>query len=307
MLPVVGVALVLVAALALARTSLLRLVRRPPPDELALPTFPGRGARAAWVAITAGGVLALLSRNVLLVMTGAALASVAMDALLCANRDSTRASLPWRTVVVFACLGYVAWLLIPIAGPIGLGFSTLADVPTSVAAAALLTPPIAIAALVLAAPFPLNGGEARMMLAPLGAALLARVAFPLLAPGLDGWRTLLLPAGVLLALIASVTGRRESLVAAAAWCAGLSAEATGAAGAILLALSLPLAIAAPSESRLSHVALRALGATLAGTGALFALDGLLRAEVFYTVLLWCAWLVLVLRGEAAKARVYSGH
>lgn len=300
LMPAAGAALVIAAALAVARIISLKLLRRPPPSELARPSFSGRGAVAAWVAIAAGSVVALLSRNVLLVMTGAAVASVAMDVLHLAARDSRLATLPWRSVVVVACLGYVAWLLIPIAGPIGLGFSTLDEVPTSVAAAALLTPPIAIAALVLAAPFPLSGGGARIVLAPLGAALLARVAFPLLAPGLDGWRTLLLPLGVVLAWIAAVTGRRASLVAAAAWCAGLAAMTTGAAGAILLTLSLPLAFAAPGGNRPLHVALRALAAALAGAGALFALDGLLRVEVFHAVLLWGAWLATVLRGGARK-------
>lgn len=306
LIPSAGAALVIAAALAVARIISLKLLRRQPADELAVPSFSGRGAITAWVAIAAGTAMALLARNVLLVLAGAAVAAATMDGLHLAIRDSRRAALPWRSLVVLACLGYVAWLLIPIAGPIGLGFSTLADVPTSVAAAALLTPPVAIAALILAAPFPLSGDGARMVLAPLGAALLARVALPLLAPGLDGWRTLLLPIGVVLAWIAAITGRRASLVAAAAWCAGLSALASGAAGAILLALALPLAAAAPAESRPTHVALRALAATLAGAGALFALDGLLRVEVFYAVLLWCAWLVVALREERPKARIYSG-
>lgn len=146
-----------------------------------------------------------------------------------------------------------------------------------------------------------------MLLAPVAAALLARVALPLFAGGLDGWRTLLLPAGVLLAWIAAVTGRRASLVAAAAWSAGLAAEATGAAGAMLLALALPLALIAPARARLPHLALRTLAASVAGSGALFALDGLLRVEVFYAVLLWSAWLVLVLREAVPEARVYSGN
>jgi hypothetical protein len=304
---VVGTTLVIIAVLALARIVSLKLVRQPQSNELVPPSFSGRGAIAAWIAVAAGAVLALLGRNVLLVLLGAVIAAVAMDGLHAAARDQRRANLPWRSLVVLACLGYAAWLLIPIAGPVGLGFSTLADVPISVAAAAMMTPPLAIAALLLAAPFPLSGGGARFMLAPLGAALLARVAFPLLAMGIDGWRTLLLPVGVLLAWIAAVTGRRASLVVAAAWCAGLSAQAAGEAGAILLALALPLAAAAPADNRVTQVALRALAATLAGAGALFALDGLLRVEVFYAVLLWCAWLVIALRGEGPKARVYSGN
>lgn len=207
---------------------------------------------------------------------------------------------------MIGCLGYVAWLLVPIAGPIGLDHSTLADVPVSAAAAALLTPPVAIAALVLVSPFPLDRTGQGLLLAPIAAALLARTALPLLAVGLDGWRTLLLPVGVVLALLAAVTGRRGSLVASAALCAGLSAEAAGAAGGLLLALALPLAAFASAGISLPHTALRALAAAVAGAGAVFALDGLLRVEVFYAVALWCAWVVLALRGIELEARVYSG-
>ncbi len=303
LIPVAGVALVITAMLALARILWLRLARRPAPAELVTPQYPGTRPVVAWGSIAAGSALALLAPNVLLVLAGAAVAAIGMDVL--ATRDWRLATIPWRSLVVIGCLGYVGWLLVPIAGTVGLGHSTLAEVPVSSAAAILLVPPIAIAALVLAAPFPLSGSGPRMLLAPVAAALLARVALPLFAGGLDGWRTLLLPAGVLLAWIAAVTGRRASLVAAAAWSAGLAAEATGAAGAMLLALALPLALIAPARARLPHLALRTLAASVAGSGALFALDGLLRVEVFYAVLLWSAWLVLVLREAVPDARVYS--
>lgn len=312
-IPVAGTALLVAAALSIARLLIIRLSRRPLLAELARPVASGTAPMLAWLAIAAAAALALFGPNVLLVLAGSASAAFAMDALQFSahlspapNSRFPLSALPWRSVVVLGCLGYVAWLLIPIAGPIGLGYATLADVPISSAAAALLTPPVAIAALLLASPFPLGGGM-RLMLVPIAAALLARVALPLFAGGLDGWRTLFLPAGVLLAWIAAFAGRRASLAAASVWCAGLAAEATGAAGAMLLALALPLAAAAPVEAALPHRALRMLAAAVAGAGGLFAFDGLLRVEVVYAVLLWCAWVFTALRERFSLPRVYSGN
>jgi hypothetical protein len=302
-LPVLGTALVAAAALALGGVGWQRLVRRPAPIELTAPWLAGNGRIVAWSAIAAGSALALLGPHTLLVLGGAVIAAAGMDGLRLVELPAH--SIPWRSVVVIGSLGYVAWFLVPIAGPIGLAHATLPDVPVSAAAAMLLTPPVAIAALVLASPFPLDRKGRGLMLVPVAGALLARTALPLLASGLDGWRTLLLPAGVLLTVLAAFTGRRASLVAAAVWCAGLSAQATGAAGAMLLALALPLAAFASAGTRLPHTALRALAAAVAGAGAVFALDGLLRVEVFYAVALWCAWVLLALRGAGPEARVYS--
>ena len=307
LLPVLGTALIAAAVLGLACVAWQRLSRRAAPIELAPPSSVGGIRTAAASAIAIGTLLALFAPHTLAVLTGATIAALGGDALRLATRESPFSTrVPWRSLLVIACLGYVAWLLIPIAGPVGLSHSTLADVPVSTAAAALLTPPIAIAALVLVSPFPLDRTGRGLMLAPVAAALLARTALPLFAVGMDGWRTLLLPAGVILALLAAVTGRRGSLVAAAALCAGISAEATGAAGGLLLALALPLAAFAVPGARLPHTALRALAGALAGAGAVFALDGLLRVEVFYAVALWCAWVLLALRGSPSEARVYSG-
>ena len=301
--PVLGTALVAAAALALGGVAWQRLTRRAAPIELTAPSLAGDGRMLAWSAVAVGSALALSAPHTRRVVGGAVVAAVGMDGLRLVERRTRH--IPWRSLVVIGCLGYVTWLLVPIAGPIGLAHATLADVPVSAAAAMLLTPPVAIAALVLASPFPLDRTGPGLLLAPVAAALLARTALPLLAAGLDGWRTLLLPAGVLLTVLAAGTGRRASLVAAAAWCAGLSAEATGAAGAMLLALALPLAAFASAGTRLRHTALRAIAAAVAGAGAVFALDGLLRVEVFYAVLVWCAWVLLALRGDSPEARVYS--
>lgn len=310
LLPVLGTALVAAAVLALGHVARQRLARRDPPVELRPLSFGGTARIAAWSAVAVGSALALFAPNTLAVLAGAAVAAAGADGLRLSTRTSQRSTLdsqlPWRSLVVLACLAYVAWFLIPLAGPIGLGHSSLADVPVSAAAAAMLMPPIAIAALVLASPFPLDRTGRGLLLTPVAAALLARTALPLVAVGMDGWRTLLLPAGVMLAMLAAGTGRRGSLVASAALCAGISAEATGAAGGLLLALALPLAAFAVAGTRLPHTALRALAGAVAGAGAVFALDGLMRVEVFYAVALWFAWVLLALRGSRTEARVYSG-
>src|SRR5690606_20564555 len=223
-LPVLGAALIAAAVFVLTYAAWRRLGRGSSAIEFTPLSGGGTGSLVAWSAMAIGSALALFGPNTLAVLGGAAIAAMGSDGLRVESRELT---FPWRTLVVAGFLAYVAWLLVPIAGPIGLGHSTLVDVPISAAAAALLMPPIAIAALVLVSPFPLDRTGLGLLLAPVAAALLARTAFPLFAVGMEGWRTLLLPIGVVLAFLAACTGRRGSLVAVAALCAGISAEMTG--------------------------------------------------------------------------------
>src|SRR5690606_15349616 len=127
-------------------------------------------------------------------------------------------------------------------------------------------------------------------------------AFP---GGIDGWRTVAVPLGLVAAWGGALARRPKLLVSAAVWVACFAPEGGGSAGAWVLAGWLALSAAselAPFRHFDDALPVRAVGAALLGAGGALALDGVLRVEVVYGVFLTAAAAVTVMRAtEPAQA------
>lgn len=232
-----------------------------------------------------GSVATLAGPHLDFVLGGAALAAVAGHLL---PRRTGLARIPLFPVATVAALGFAGYYLHVIAGPGGVSIATLPDAPLSVAAQALIVPALAVAAAGFFGLWPIHAITPGPWLAPIGTALLIRIAVHALPLGIEGWRTVAIPLGVIAAWGAALTARPLHLAAAGAWMACFAPLGGGVAGAWILAL-VPLlgfrrdspgftSLGAPGSSP------RDCGvAVLAVLGGMLALDGLLRAEVVHTV------------------------
>jgi hypothetical protein len=245
-----------------------------------------------------GGVAALFAPHLHLVLGGAIIAAVAAYAL---QRREGIARIPIFPVVVVVALGFAGYYLHVIAGPTGVWLASLPDAPLSTAAQALIVPALAIGAVGFFAPWPLGQLTQGPWLAPIGAAVLLRVGAESLPLGMDGWRTVTIPIGVAGAWFAAVARRPLLLASSAAWMACFAPAGGGAAGAWILALvsvggvgvrSTPGSLSTRARA---PTARECVAAFVGALGACLALDGLLRAEVFYAVM--CV-------GAAAFSAVY---
>ncbi|HEX6643120.1 MAG TPA: hypothetical protein VF037_00470 [Gemmatimonadales bacterium] len=237
--------------------------------------------RSGWIAALAvGGALAIAGPHVHLVFGGAVLAAIAAQAL---SRGEGSRALPVLPVLAAGALGFAGYYLQVIAGSTGLSTDALSEAPLSTAAQALLLPAIAAAALGFMAPWPLHRVVPGPWLAPIGAALLLRIGAEGLPAGIEGWRTVAVPLGVLGTWGAAMAGRPDLLAAAGAWMAAFAHESGGAAGAMLLSI-VPLLrppTAPGAEGSRRRGAGFIVSVALGSLGAVLAADGLFRAEVVY--------------------------
>ncbi|MGE5926212.1 MAG: hypothetical protein ACM357_02575 [Gemmatimonadota bacterium] len=248
--------------------------------------YPRTAPRGRNTLLGLGLVLAVAAPHVHLVVAGAIVAAVAAYAIA---RPTGIGRIPVFPAVATGALGFVAYYLGVIAGPTGLSLAALPEAPLSTAAQAYLVPALAVGAVGFFGYWPLTALTPGTWLAPVGAALLLRLGAESLPLGMEGWRTITIPVGVIGAWAAALSRRPLALASSGAWLACFAAPGGGAAAAWLLALVPVLGVRlgdgtveafAERRSSLLDGALVAV-ATLGGT---LALDALLRVEVVYAVL-----------------------
>jgi hypothetical protein len=275
---------VLVALMAVAGVGLLlllggRLVRLPPgPDEATT------GGPVAGVAgLLVGALAAAVGPHVALVFAGVIL-GVWSGRLQ--GRLAGRPTVPVAPLLALLLLP-AWWLMATIAGPEGLRVVVLGSLPFSPAAERLLAPLMLAAGWATAGLWPLHRQLPGVLVAPLGALLLARIAVPAVPGGLEDWRPLAMPVVVAGIWHAAVSGRRSSLAVGLAWVGLLAATREGFLGAgLLLAGALVMELLAGTAGDLPRPAAvaRLLSLLAMGWGVLLAGEAGLQAEVVYTML-----------------------
>ena len=271
-------AVLLAAARRLSRPS----SPRPEPGSI----YPRTSQRSRNALLGLGAILAVAAPHLYLVVGGAIVAAVAAYAIA---RPAGIGRVPVVPAVATGALAFVAYYLGVIAGPTGLMLPALPEAPLSTAAQAYLVPALALGAVGFFACWPFTALTPGTWLAPVGTALLLRVGAESLPLGMEGWRTVAIPIGVIAGWGAALNRRPLALASSGAWMACFAAAGGGAAAAWLLAL-VPLlgvqivggSVEFPATRRpflrdAVLVAMAALGGTL-------ALDALLRVEVVYAVL-----------------------
>jgi hypothetical protein len=260
----------------------LRRLRRPSrPSGPVLDWAVLRGRPAISASFVVGALGVVLGPHTGLVFIGLMVA-VAGDYL--ARRTHGDAAFPWLPVVTLGLLP-IWWLLVTIAGPVGLGVASLRGVPLSPRAEILLALPLALVAWSCLGLWPAHRLFPGGLLAPLGVALWLRVARPALADGLDHWQPLLMPLGVLGVWGGGMSGRSSAAVNALAFVA-LTSAAGGSPDAALLLMAAALALAA-SRAPAASAPARRFAARLAWSVVILALPLLLEAgfrqQVTYTL------------------------
>ncbi len=262
-----------------------RLARRPlhPEPGSSFPRTP-QGARSSLLGL--GVILAVAAPHLYLVVGGAVIAALAAYAIA---RPTGIGRIPIFPAVATGALAFVAYYMGIIAGPAGLSVSQLPEAPLSVAAQAYLLPALAVGAAGFFGYWPFTALVPGTWLAPVGAALLLRLGAEGLPLGLEGWRTVAIPVGVIAAWGSALQRRPLALASSGAWMACFAAGGGGAGGAWLLALvpvlGVHLAGGAAERPATQRSFLRdAVIVVLAALGGTLALDALLRVEVVYAVL-----------------------
>jgi hypothetical protein len=269
------------AALALTGAVVRRLRRIAPRGDAALRWPAQRGHVGVTAAFIAGALGVALGPHAGLAFLGLMVAAAA-DHLGRLARG--QAGFPWLPLVTLGLLP-IWWLLATIAGPVGLGFASLGDVPLSRRAEVLLGLPLALVVWSSLALWPAHRLFPGGLLAPLGVALWLRVARPALADGLVHWQPLLMPLGVLGVWGGAIAGPSAAALNALAFVALTSADGGSSAAALLLTAA-ALALGA-SRSSATPAPLAKVGERLAWAVAVLALPLVLEAgfrrQVVYTL------------------------
>jgi hypothetical protein len=290
-------ALVAIGLLLLLPGRLVRPVAEASDGPPSRPLEGGAGLVAGALAVAAGPHLSL-------VIVGALLAGWSGYLL---QRDAGGSRVPIAPALTLILLP-AWWLMATIAGPEGLRMTALATLPLSPAAERLLAPAFLLSAWALCGLWPLHRQTPAAFTAPVGALLLARVAFPAMPDGLEHWRPLAMPVVVAGIWQAALAGSPPRLAVGLAWVGLLAPDGQGLAGAaLLLAAALLAELADPiarGDGRLAAGARVALGLT-AGCGGLLAVTAGLRGEVVYTVLAVGGAVAAAGRALAAQASTAS--
>ena len=247
--------------------------------------LPRTERKALYVFLGLGASFAVAGPHLHLVIPGSI--GAALAAYLITRRPGL-GRLPVFPAVATGALAFVAYYLDIIAGPTGLWLAMLPDAPLSTAAQAYLVPALALGALGFFGFWPLTPLTPGTWLAPVGTALLLRIGADSLPLGMEGWRTIAIPVGVIAAWAAALGRRPLALASSAAWLACFAAPVPGAAAAWLLALVPVLGVrvagTAPAGQASRRSLLRSAVIVMVGTlGGTLALDALLRTEVVYAV------------------------
>ena len=187
------------------------------------------------------------------------------------------------------------WFVFTVAGPDAWSLQGLRDAPFSPAGETLLASLLLPATLVLAGVWPFGAIAGGPRFAPLGALLLIAVVVPMIADGLEHWRSLYAAWLVLAGLVAAMSANWPGITAGA----GLFAIACGSeavywAGASLTIIASMLTLAASMRVTVARLAYFAAGAC-----GIVALRATLANEVVYSVLMLLPVVVGVLRTDRA--------
>ena len=270
-----------VAVRAMAGGPLRALTRLAPPPLV--PAFEtGRGATWPFVVLPVAAAASAFGPHVALVFGGLIAASWAAYRGFRPPGDLALPVAPVLTLLLVPAY----WLLATIAGSMGLRLAMLPEAPLSPAAELLVSPALLLAAWGTTGLWPFQRQVPGALLAPLGALLLARVAFPLVPGGLEYWRPLAVPLAVLGVWQAAAHGRWPLVLAGAGFLGVVAGAPDGFAAAGLL-LAGGLAV----ELRAGIGALRGVRAVvyaamwpLAAWAGLRVVEQALRGEVVYTTL-----------------------
>lgn len=274
-------------------------------DERVLGPVPLPAAAGEWKQtdlalagiVLLGGALTILGVRLELVLAGALAAAIAAQFLM-VRRGGSR--VPLLPIVGGAGLLVSGWLMIAIARPTGLDLRQLPQGPFSPAAETLLVFLLAIAAIPFLALWPVRRWVPGVVLAPIGGALLLRIAVPALPDGLLHWQGLLDPIALLSIAVAAAVRRPRLALSGLALMGIASGAGQGAAGAVWLLVACFAAGLGDwhrPQFSLPPLALRLLWLVPAW-GALLVLNGLLRTQVVYAVLA-CGAIAAVAWAEAA--------
>jgi hypothetical protein len=195
-------------------------------------------------------------------------------------------------VLAVVCLVPALWFMHTVAGPVGLGISSLDDVPFSPAAEAMLAPILALGAFGFFGVWPLRRWSSTALV-PIGVALIVRLGAAV-PSGLEAWQTVLVPLGVVAAGHAAFTADPEEAIGSWAW---LACVTGGNRGAILLGAAALILATAPAAARragvVAQVWMGRAAWSLAAAGGALALESLLRAQVVYALSAALALAVLI--------------
>jgi hypothetical protein len=247
--------------------------------------YPRGSARARNTLLGLGVILTVAAPHLHLLIAGGIVAAVAAFAVA---RPAGIGRVPVFPAVATGALAFVAYYLGVIAGPTGLSLQALTEAPLSTAAQAYLVPALAIGAMGFFGFWPLTALTPGTWLAPAGVALLLRLGAESLPLGMEGWRTVAVPIGVIAAWAAALGRRPLALASSGAWMACFASAGAGAAAAWLLALVPVLGVQLADEPAEPAITRRpflrdAVLVAVAALGGTLALDALLRAEVVYAV------------------------
>jgi hypothetical protein len=273
-----------------------RIAARLTPPPLSPVLLWSSGARRLTLLVVVGLVVTLAGRHLAAVFGGVMLA--AWTAWLASHPSGAR-PLPVAPTLTLLLIP-AAWLLVTIAGPVGLRIAALPQVPLSPAAELLLTPALLLAGWATAGLWPLQRQLPGALLAPAGALLLACVAHPLVSDGLEYWRPLTVPLLVLGLWNAASWGRWPLVLAggsllAVAGGTPVPVGACAALQALAFALELRPAVSLPP---LATILVRGAAWALVTVAGVRVLEEVLRGEVVYTALCVIGLAQIVAGGRA---------
>jgi hypothetical protein len=264
------------------------------PARASSPTRPGI------VVLLAGTLSAAFSPHLSLVFAGAATASWS---LWMTDRP---AGVRWPVIpaVLTAVLGITYLFMATVAGPEGLSMVGLGALPISPAAETFVAAALLVASWLMSGLWPLHRFSPAPLLAPAGIAMLARVGLVVAPAGMEHWRPLAVPLGMLALWHAGARRWEPGLAVGAAWLA-LVSVAPLPAGVVAAAWLLPAALTFELLDVEGHGETRArrwprrLAGMAAGWGGLLALKAGLQGEVVYTVLAGTGVVLAIGAGDQA--------
>ena len=262
--------------------------------------FPASPKRLA--AVTAGALLATVSPWVDPIFLGAMLTAAGGWA---AARENGPRRLPVAPALTLLVLIPAWWLMRTIAGPEGLATVSLPDLPWSPAAERLLGALLLLGAWSISGLWPLQRQQPAVLTAPMAALLMARVAIPAFPDGLEHWRALALPLGLIGLWHGVVTGSRGEALVGLAWIGLATATIPGQAGAGLLLVGALIFVLAERVTARIEAVLRPIAALAVGAGALLVTEAGLGTEVVYTVSAVAALVAAAGRPSPAQASTAS--